>query len=168
MDDKLLKQNPSALFEYLPNELFGQIFSYLNGADAVFAFSRLNNRFQSLLVEFSQIFDFKSISKAKFDIVFRRHDTRQWKSLQLSNDDDTPGQVEYFLQTYFYVDHFFQLQSLSFVKMKAFNDYTLLTCLPSLPNLISLKIASICGKKMSSFDLPKLKKLVFSSCTNIN
>ncbi|CAF3763984.1 unnamed protein product [Rotaria sp. Silwood1] len=46
--------------------------------------------------------------------------------------------------------------------------YTILSQLPSLTNLLSLTIQSICGDSMSQFDLPNLKRLVFTSCLNID
>ncbi len=61
MGKKRLKQTPLALLEHLPNEIFISIFSYLNDVDSIFAFSNLNNRFQCLLFEYCQFFDFKSI-----------------------------------------------------------------------------------------------------------
>ena len=90
------QKNVVIIIEDLPNELFRQIFSYLTGIDAVFAFSLLNTRFQCLLKEYCQGFDFKSINKIKFDIIFNQYDKQWWKSLKLSNED-TPGQIEYFL-----------------------------------------------------------------------
>ncbi|CAF3179080.1 unnamed protein product [Rotaria sp. Silwood2] len=61
MEKKRRKRHCSIFLEHLPNELFAQIFSYLNGVDAVFAFSQLNHRFQCLLSENCQFFDYKSI-----------------------------------------------------------------------------------------------------------
>ncbi|CAF1293938.1 unnamed protein product [Adineta steineri] len=46
--------------------------------------------------------------------------------------------------------------------------YNILSQLSFLSNLVSLTIKSICGQTMSQFNLPNLKKLVFSSCKNIN
>jgi hypothetical protein len=62
-----------------PDEVFIEILSYLNGIDVVFEFLCLNDRVQYLLFEFRQIFNLKSISKSKFDFIFREHDTRQCK-----------------------------------------------------------------------------------------
>jgi hypothetical protein len=134
------------------------------------------------------LFDFKSISKAKFDLVLQQHDRLRWKSLQLSNDDDTPGQIEYFIENYPLIKHFSQLQSLSILKLKSSDrlkilidhfislaistskpPYTyeiLVDQLRSLTNLQSLTIESICGTAMTNLNFPKLKRLVLSSCRN--
>jgi hypothetical protein len=188
MGKKRSKQTSSTLLEHLPNEIFVEIFSYLNGIDAAFAFLQLNYRFQSLLFEYCQLFDFKSISKTKFDLVLEQHDRLRWKSLQLSNDDDTPGQIEYFIENYPLIKHFSQLQSLSILKLKSPDKlkilidefrsllkstskplYTyeiLVDQLRSLTNLQSLTIESICGTAMTNLNFPKLKRLVLSSCRN--
>jgi hypothetical protein len=161
------KRRSKLSLEHLPNEIFLTIFSYLNDIDTVFAFSNLNYRFQCLLFEYCRSFDFKSVSKSKFDIIFRQYNTKQWKLLKLFNDDDTPGQIEYFIQNYFITEHFSQLQSLSILDKTGRCRYNLLLYqLRFLTNLNSLTMESICGTKMSHFNLPKLKRLVVSSCRN--
>jgi hypothetical protein len=94
-----------------------------------------------------QIFDFKSIKKISDD------------------DDDTSGQIEYFSQFYFRTKSFSQLKSLSILGIEIDNMSKLLF----LTNLVSLTMKSICGKRMSTFDLLQLKKkLVVNSCRNKN
>jgi len=160
------KSSPT-LLECLPNEIFMEIFSYLNGVDVDFAFSNLSHRFQCLLLEYCQFFDFKSISKVKFDFIFRRYDTRKWKFLQLSNDEHTPGQIEYFCQSYSLADLCPQLESLSLLNIEHISkNHSLLYQSLSFTNLQSLKIESICGTTMTHCNLPKLKRLVVSSCRN--
>jgi hypothetical protein len=157
------------LLEYLPNELFEEIFSYLNGVHVVYAFSQLNSRFQRLLFNFNyQFLSFHQKNKHQFDLVFRICDTKQCKSLKLLNDEYTYGQIDYFFQNYSLVQHFSSLELFSITNSKSLNESLLLTQLPFLSNLISLTLKSICGEKMSEFDLPNLKKLVFASCTNTN
>jgi hypothetical protein len=163
MNNKRHKRDHLKLLEYLPDELIGKIFSYLNGVDAVFAFSQLNYRFQCLLVKYCRRFDFKSIRKRKLNFVFQHCDTNQWKSLRFSNDDNTPEQIEYFFKCYSHTKTFSQLESLSLLGMEIDN---MLIHLPSLRNLVSLTMKSVCGQRMSTFDLPQLKKLVVQSCRN--
>ena len=48
-----------------------------------------------------------------------------------------------------------------------FNQYSLLSeQLSFLSNLVTLEIESVCGNYIPEFDLPALKKLACSSCTN--
>ncbi len=163
MNNKRRKRDHLKLFEYLPNELIVEIFSYLNGVDAVFAFSQLNYCFQCLLLKYCRKFDFKSIRKRKLNYVLQHCDTKQWKSLRFSNDNNTPEQIEYFFRCYFHTKTFPQLESLSLLGMKIDN---MLIHLASLRNLVSLTIKSVCGQKMSTVNLPQLKKLVVQSCRN--
>lgn len=118
MENELQIQNSSTFLECLPNKLFVKIFSYLNGIDTFFAFSNLNNRFQSILFKYCQSFDFKSISKTKFDFILQGHHFQQCKLLRLSNDEYTPGQIEYFFQSYSLTNLCPQLESLSLLKLK--------------------------------------------------
>jgi len=151
-------------FEQLPNELFVEIFNYLTGVDTVYAFSQLNTRFQSLLINYVNLFDFKSISKAKFDYVIQHHDIHQWRSLHLSEDDETPGQIRYFCQ--YYPPHLYvsQLQSLCALNMTAKYAQKFVSQLISFDHLVSLEIGNICGENIQAFELPSLKRLVVTGC----
>jgi hypothetical protein len=159
-------QNGITLFQSIPNEIFIEIFSYITSVDAAIAFSNLNSRFQSLFVEFCRAFNFSSISKKNFDIIFQYQNTNRWHSLKLSDDEYTPGQVKYFFENHSLTDKFSQLQSLSIIKIKGDKPYSLLSQLPSLSNLVSLEVKPLCGNNIPEFELPNLKKLIFSSCPN--
>lgn len=160
------------LLEHLPNEIFISIYSYLTGVDAVWAFSNLNYRFYHLSNRYCYLFDFKSINKTKFDFILnQQYNKQQWKSLQFSDDDyDTPGQFEYFSQFYSLVDLCPELQSLSLLNIKSIsqNNQLLLSNLSTLTNLQSLTLTSLCGTIICQFDFSKLKRLVISSCLNMN
>jgi hypothetical protein len=168
MEKRRQRSNRSKLFEQLPNEIIAEIFSYLNGFDVIFTFSKLNHHFQCLVFEYCQYFDFQSISKSQFDLVSQYHNTKQWKLLRISDDKRTPDFVEYFCQFYSLINDFPRLQSLSIINLNIYNNYTIFSQLPSLTNLVSLTIESVCGDKMSPFDLPNLKRLVLTSCADIN
>ena len=162
-----IRHHSEILLEHLPNELLSEILSYLNGVDAFIAFSSLNNRFQDLLLQYSRLFNFKALSKTKFDRIFQRYDTRQWLSLQLFNDPNTPGQIEHFMEKYSSINRFSQLRSLSIFSMTSL-DGCKFSQLPFVENLVSLKIGPICGTKISGLNLPNLKHLVLASCENID
>lgn len=151
------------VIEDLPNELFNQIFSYLTGIDSVYAFSLLNIHFQCLLKEYCLGFDFKSIDKKRFDIIFNQYNKQWWKSLRLSNEDIS-SEIEYFFENYSLIDDVSQLKSLSLVKMTFIHQSNLVFQLSFLTNLVSLTLKPICGQMMYNIDLPKLKRLVVSSC----
>jgi hypothetical protein len=153
-----------ASFEQLPNELLIEIFTYLYGVDTVYAFSKLNTRFQSVLIQYVNIFDFKSISKGKFDYVIQHHDIHQWRSLRLSDDDETPGQIRLFCQLYPLHQYISQLQSLCAVKMTSKYAQEFVSQLISFDHLVSLEIGNICGENIQAFELPSLKRLVVTGC----
>jgi hypothetical protein len=162
------EENESSLIEDLPNELFVQIFSYLNGIDAVLAFSSLNHRFKRLLRRYCQVFDFKSKSKYQFDTVFDEHSTKNCKCLQLSNDENTPGQIKYCSERYPLSVYFPQLKSLSLLNINPI-DQSIFFQLSSLTNLISLKIEFINTILMSTLDcshFKQLKRLVVNTSLN--
>jgi hypothetical protein len=154
----------STSIERLPNEIFLEIFNYLSDADAVYAFSQLNARFQCLALHYCHTFDFKSVSKAKFKLIIAKHDTKRWRALRLSDDDDTPGQITLFSQLFPFAKCVPQLHALSLVNMKPKTAQYLVSHLKTFTHLVSLTIGSICGKDLSILELPSLKYLIIHSC----
>ncbi|CAF0866381.1 unnamed protein product [Adineta steineri] len=161
----------STTFEYLPNEICVEIFSYINGVDTVYAFSLLNLRFQSLINNYVDIFNFKSISKKKFDFVIQRHhNIQQWQSLCLSNNDDTPGQIKLFCQLFPSTEDIDQfqsltkLQSLTILNAQDKDTEKFLLQIPLFNNLVSLSIENVCGVSIQSINLPTLQRLTLTSC----
>ncbi|CAF0822933.1 unnamed protein product [Rotaria sp. Silwood1] len=152
------------LFESLPNELFVDVFSYLSDVDAVYAFSRLNKRFQHLILNYCYTFDFKSVNKTKFTYVIQQHDIHRWQSLRLSDDNNAPGQVTYFCQLFSFTENISQLKALSIINIKPNTESLFLSNLTSFTHLVSLSIGSVCGKTIPFLELPTLKNLVINSC----
>lgn len=164
MDQRKRFKRESTIFEYLPNELFVEIFGYLNGVDTIYAFSQLNIRIQCLLNEYVQDFDFKCVSKAKFYFILQLHNTHRWRSLCLSDSDKTPGQIKSFCQLFPPAQYIHQIQSLTVLNMTPKYAHEFLLKIESFDNLTSLSIEKICGFNIQSFELPSLKRLVFTSC----
>ena len=160
---KRFKREPSSL-EFLPNELFVAIFSYLNGVDTVYAFAKLNTRFQCLLHDYVEDFDFKSTSKAKFDFILRVHDTQQWRSLCLSNGERTPGQIKSFSQLFPPRQNINHIKSLIALDMTPEYASEFFLQINSLQYLTSLSVDRVCGLTINAVELPALKRLCFTSC----
>lgn len=157
------------LFENLLNEIFIEIFSYLNEVDVLLGFTQLNYRFQCLIQRYCQTFDFKSIVKSEFDFIFQNFSTENWKSLQLSDEKCfTSGQIEYFFRFFAQHKRFSQLKSLSILGKKQNNMFEILFKLSPFANLILLTIKPVCGRRISNVELPQLNSLVISSCGNID
>jgi hypothetical protein len=160
---KRFKRDATSI-EHLPNELILEIFNYLTNVDAVCAFTRLNQRFQALTLKYCNTFDFKSVSKAKFDYVIRYHNIHQWRSLRLSDDDNTPGQVTHFCRLFPFAEYISQLEVLSIIHTKPKAALMFLPQLTLFPHLVSLSIGSVCGKSIPSLEFHSLKHLVINSC----
>jgi hypothetical protein len=102
-------------FEELPNELFYQIFSYLNDSELLTSFRLLTNdgRFDELIVNRTRI-HFRSIRR--FQLVENRCliNPKIVRQIHLFNDDDTPGIINAFFSYYSFdlINSFPNLQNL--------------------------------------------------------
>lgn len=112
-------------FESLANELFLDLFDYFDGTDLLYAFYGLNFRFNDLLYKQYRTFrfNFKSISKDKFDTICQKHlpfITDRVITLVLSNGDDTPQQIDLLFSYIPSFQQFTRLRSLSVYKLYAY------------------------------------------------
>ena len=164
---KRIKRVPLSL-EQLPNELLVDIFGYLTSVDAVYAFCQLNHRFQSLLLNYVKDFDFQSVNKSQFDYVTRHHDIHSWRSLRLSNDELTPGQIQYFCQRYSQLKYLSQLQTLSLLNTDLKLSKEMFSQLTSFDQLVSLTIGTVCGRDMPLLRLPSLRRLTVIGCNDMS
>jgi len=115
--------------ELLPNKILLDLFDYLNDVDIFHEFYGLNSRFNLLLYKKFQIysFQFDSISKYKFDIICQQHlplIANRVIDLSLSDDDDTPEQINLFLSYIPSFSQFIHLRSLSLSQLHS--DQTLI------------------------------------------
>ncbi|CAF1269903.1 unnamed protein product [Rotaria sordida] len=104
--------------ESFSNELLLDLFEYLPVVYLLRAFNDLNFRFNNLILIHFQRFDlnFRSISQYDFKIICRQYlpaiaDCISF--LTLSNDDDTPQQIDLFLEHGLIISQFINLKSLS-------------------------------------------------------
>ncbi|UJR35688.1 hypothetical protein I4U23_028437 [Adineta vaga] len=151
-------------FEQLPNELLIEIFIYQINIDILYSFSKLNSRFQSLLLNYHDRFDFKSVTKTKMNYISHEHITEQCRSLRLSDDEQTPGQIAYFFHKLPCERYISQLEVLSLIHMDPNYTQILSLKLNQLTNLVSLTLGNICGKQMVPLNLPFLRNLVVTTC----
>lgn len=160
---KRYKHDRSSI-EVLPNELFLAIFSYLPKVDVVYIFGRLNQRFHSLTLSCYDRLDLTATSKIIFDYVTRQHSMNRWRSIRLSDDDQTPGQITYFFRNFPIAQCLSQLESLEVINMQPQTALIIFPELVSFSRLVSLTIGSICGKLLPDRSFPSLKHLVINSC----
>ncbi|CAF1386135.1 unnamed protein product [Rotaria sordida] len=168
-------------FEFLPNEILLDIFEYLNGIDLLRAFYGHNSRFNLLLYNQFQSyrFDLLSCSKHQFDIICKQHlpfISNRVTTLTLSDNEDSPGQIN---QLFSYIPSFRQfihLRSLSILRVPSYHTLVKIADeLHYLSNLTRLKL-NICrfGNNQvnlqlvvnSIWSLPKLINCHFTALDN--
>ncbi|UJR32557.1 hypothetical protein I4U23_020018 [Adineta vaga] len=102
-----------SLFCTLPVELIFHIFRYLDVYTIVHSFRLVCRQFYTLVNTYDQFdFNFNMISKSDFHYLCNLIPPKNIKSLILSDDDGTPGQIEYFLSR-FRLKQFIHLYSLT-------------------------------------------------------
>lgn len=104
--------------ESLSNELLLDLFEYFPGVSLLHAFFNLNDRFDSLVFVHFQSHDLNFRSSSQYDFNRTCHHylpklNDSIVSLTLSNDDDTPQQIDLFLQYNPTLSIFINLRSLS-------------------------------------------------------
>lgn len=133
--------------EILANELLLNIFEYLPAVDLLRAFYNLNLRLNHLLLlHFRSVnLDFRSVSQYDFNHICQEYlptISDHIAALCLSNNDDTPQQIEVFLQHGLNIRQFYSLRSLSLYDLcsnKLMNE--LMLQWKDLPNLTHLTLA---------------------------
>ena len=105
--------------ESLANELLLEVFEFLNTTDRLHAFNGLNNRFNQLLaISFQTInLNMRSMSRCDVNIIYQHYlpaIVHQVMSLQLTDSDDGPSQIESFVFRNLGIRQFYSLRSLSF------------------------------------------------------
>jgi hypothetical protein len=101
--------------ESFPNELLLDLFQYFSFVHLIQSFFNLNSRFNELICKKINEFhlDFRRISKTNFDQICQNYVPSfidKIVSLQLSDDDNTPQQINYFfLEMIFNFDNLFIL-----------------------------------------------------------
>jgi hypothetical protein len=161
-------------FELLPNEIILDLFEYISFIHLFRGFFNLNLRFNILLSEqFHKFYlDLRLISKTTFNYACQNYVPSvidRIISLHLSNDDNTPQQIELFLsRTDYQLRQFIHLQSISISSLRSLEtiDQIMVECsyLPRLTHLTftnghSLSIGKYYAQHLynSIWSLSKLK-----------
>jgi len=143
----------------LSNELFYEIFDYLDGYHIYRAFSKLNQRFQQLLNSSSLLF------KIHFHSTWNKTLINNYKQIiQLYSHKILSLNFELPLRSSIFIDSSFNhLKSLSLIEFDPIRHHLHISNLTSLPNLISLTIktrdnvSELRDIYQFVFTLPKLK-----------
>jgi hypothetical protein len=106
------------LFDQLPVELLHAIFHYFSASELLFTFHNVNDYINATLESYTNYqLNFKSISMFHFRRICRHVRPEQVVSLTLSDANDTSGQSELFF-SYFQIEQFIRLQSLTLVEIE--------------------------------------------------
>lgn len=103
----------------LPTEILYQILDLLHCETILTSFANVSRRFREIAKTYNRYrIDLRSISKSNFHIICRMIQPENVKSLTLSDDDKTPGQIGLFLSS-FDINKFKQLRHLTLINIAA-------------------------------------------------
>ncbi|CAF1647732.1 unnamed protein product [Adineta ricciae] len=144
----LIAGNCHMKIDRFPTELFHHLFEYFWADEILHSFSNLNDRIDSILKFYSAYrINFQSIRKSTFHLVCKQIRPEQVLSLVISDENDTIGQSELFL-SYFQIEQFTNLRSLSLIHMKKESLHRFLQNLSNLKQLDSLSFDSSYRKRI--------------------
>jgi hypothetical protein len=130
------------LLDVLPVELLHALFMYFLSHEIIFTFSDVSDYLDTVLLSYPvYCLNFKSIRRPDFELVCRRVQPEHVLSLTISDNDDTPGQSELFLNR-FCIEQFTQLRSLTLTKIEHQSAESLLSHLSKLKHLRSFSFDS--------------------------
>lgn len=125
-------------FDRLPVELIYMIFEYISNNDILWSFLNLSPYVNILLDDYCwSKLNFQSITKCRFDFICNHLDIKKISSLTLSDDFQTPGQIQLFFNR-FHLRDFHNLHTLSLISIINDDLYPILSDLPKLKYLKSL------------------------------
>jgi hypothetical protein len=130
------------LLDQLPDVVLHDIFTYFLHEEILFSFLNISPYLNHVIRTYPNYrFNFKSIHRSHFDLICQHILPDQVKVLILSDDKDTPGQSELFL-SYFQIDEFINLQSLTLIQIEQKSFEVINASLNKLDNLRSLLLNS--------------------------
>ncbi|CAF2048724.1 unnamed protein product, partial [Rotaria magnacalcarata] len=139
--NELLDELRVSSIENLSNELFHEIFDYLDGIDIYEAFSNINYRFQQLLTSSPVLYKIELIyvsSTARFMFIYQ-----QIKHQIYSINFQIPVHINQLLTSFIIDSSFNRLQSLVIEDIQPDKILSFLIALKSLPRLFSLDIRTM-------------------------
>ncbi|CAF1086179.1 unnamed protein product [Adineta steineri] len=105
--------------ELLANEILFDVFEYLSSVDLFHSFNGLNYRFDNLLLGYfrqNKHFDFRLIYKEDLNLIRRRYlplFINEITSIDLSNDDTNPNEIDLFISRLYPLHRFNNLHSIT-------------------------------------------------------
>jgi hypothetical protein len=125
------------LLDCFPVELVHHLLNYFSAHEIFYTFTHVSSYIDNVLNAYSSYrVNFESITKKEFDSVCQRIVPKQVISLTLSDDENTPGQIELFLSR-FQINQFTRLCSLTLIDVGPDFWEVIMTKLIDLKNLRS-------------------------------
>ena len=163
----------SSYFETLPPELVYKIFRYLNAQTIARSVRCVCRRLYELVNVYDEYdFNFKSIRKCDLIFLCNFIDLNRVQSLTLSNDNQTSGQIEYFLARY-RLNYFTELRSLTLIDIENCYLNIILKDIQQLKlNTLKLKLNQDLEVNITNEDftrvlaLPTLQEFVYAGWNN--
>ncbi|CAF1418301.1 unnamed protein product, partial [Rotaria sp. Silwood1] len=134
--NELLDELRISSIENLSNELFHEIFDYLDGIDIYLAFSNLNHRFQQLLTSSSILYKIELIHKSSKEIFMLIYEQNKHKIYSINFQ--IPVYINQLLTSFIIDSSFNHLQSLVIEDIQPDKLISFLITLKSLPQLFLL------------------------------
>ncbi|CAF1189193.1 unnamed protein product [Rotaria sordida] len=151
------KKKTLSCIENLSNEIFYEIFDYLDGYNIYQAFSNLNIRLENLLISPALTMKIEISSKTKLDSHYYKQFIRSNKYHIISIDFDSQSSLNDFMNLFIIDTLFVRLESIILNSISTYKLLILLFYLKSLPNLSSL---SICLTNCSC-DIGHIYQMIF-------
>ncbi|UJR11310.1 hypothetical protein I4U23_015491 [Adineta vaga] len=125
---------PQLILDQFPVEIIFNIFHYLTANDILRSFHDFSRYLRQCIHSYDQYkINFKSISKREFDIICRVLQPEQIMSLTLSDDEETPGQIDHFFTRFPTFDQSFtRLEHLRLRNPDEFPYWSQMKCLHTL------------------------------------
>lgn len=154
-------------FDRLPVELLHCLFAYLWAHEILFTFSDVSDHLNAILMAYTTYqLNFRFIRKDHFDLICKRIPSERVISLVLSDENETPGQSDLFF-SYFRIEQFTQLQTLTLIKIEADSSIRIFPNLYKLHLLRSLTILDSTNVNESKIQMNNIQSFVCESFIQI-
>ncbi len=134
LDLRMSMPVPQLLLDRLPVELIFDIFTYLTASEILHSFHNFSRYLRQCIRSYRQYtINFKAIHKREFDWICRVIHPHQIMTLTLSDDEETPGQMDLFFTRFPTFDQIFtRLEHLRIQNLEEFPSWSPMECLHTL------------------------------------
>jgi hypothetical protein len=165
---------PQLLLDRLPVELIFDVFTFLTAAEILHSFHNFSRYLRKCIRSYQQYkINFKAINKREFDRICSAIRPDQIMTLTISDDEETPGQMDLFFTRFPTFDQSFtRLEHLQLLNLEEFPSWSQLECLHTLTvdfkrrplHSFEYNLIEQCDKNLINiFRLPGLRTLILNN-----